>query len=50
MNLVLRITEMIEKSVKSEIYQIFSIKDIIVVASEGLSFDSMKMKCELRKI
>jgi hypothetical protein len=45
MTLVVKITELVDKALKSEMYRILTTKDIVVMTCEGNCPDSMKMKC-----
>lgn len=48
MNLVVKITEIVDKMIKSQNYRILTTKDILIMICEGSCPDSMRMKCELK--
>lgn len=45
MTLVVKITELVDKTIKSGMYKVLTTKDIVVMTCETSCPDSMKMKC-----
>ena len=45
MTLVVKITELVDKTIKNGMYKVLTTRDIIVMTCETSCPDSMKMKC-----